>query len=282
MAGEQPKKVAGGAFGQYLAEQRPALMKECAGKPITAVTKLASEKFKALDASAKAKYEAMYQAAKNKYEKDMAAFIAAGGEVKARKSKKDKKMKKTKDPNRPKKPAGGAYGCFLAKNRQAFMKECAGKPITAVSKLAGERWKLLADSDKKVFEKEYEAKLAEYKKAMESYVPPAVAAEEEEEEDEEEDDEAEEEDDEDDDGEEKDISSKKRKQGDKQSAAPATKKGKSSSAEVEAEAKKLGYTTKLKTIMGNDKVKFSASEILEELKKSNGSVVATKKALLGA
>merc|ERR1719335_1366944 len=158
-------------------------MKECAGKPITAVTKLASEKFKALEASAKVKYEAMYQTAKSKYEKDMAAFLAAGGEVKARKSKKDKKVKKAKDPNRPKKPAGGAFGCFLAKNRPQFIKECAGKPITAITKLAAERWKLIAAADKKVFETEYEAKMKEYKKAMETYVPPAGAQDDEDEED---------------------------------------------------------------------------------------------------
>jgi hypothetical protein len=208
MAAEQPKKATGGAFGQFLSEQRPALIKECTGKPITAVAKLASERFKALDASSKSKYEAMYQTAKSKYEKDMAAFLAAGGEVKARKSKKDKKEKKAKDPNRPKKPAGGAFGCFLAKNRPQFMKECTGKPITAVTKLAGERWKLLSSTDKSVFETEYQTKMKEYKKAMETYVPPAGTKDDEENEDEDEDVN-------DDDEEEEEETPKKRKAADK-------------------------------------------------------------------
>ena len=38
MAMEQPK-VAGGAYGQFLAEKRSELQAECKGQPITAVTK---------------------------------------------------------------------------------------------------------------------------------------------------------------------------------------------------------------------------------------------------
>ena len=60
-------------------------------------------------------------------------------EKKEKKGKKD--IKKKKDPQAPKKPAGGAYGCFLAKNRAAFMKECSGQPVTAVTKLASAKWK---------------------------------------------------------------------------------------------------------------------------------------------
>ena len=39
MAMKEPKKVAGGAYGQFLAEKRPELQAECKGQPITAVTK---------------------------------------------------------------------------------------------------------------------------------------------------------------------------------------------------------------------------------------------------
>merc|ERR1719253_1720365 len=53
------------------------------------------------------------------------------------------------------------------------MKECAGQPITAVSKIAGERWKALSAADKKPFEEEYEIKKAAYVAAMKDYVPPA-------------------------------------------------------------------------------------------------------------
>merc|ERR1711879_574141 len=53
-------------------------------------------------------------------------------------TKEDKKV--VKDPNKPKAPAGGAFGCFLEKNRTALMNELNGQPITAVTKLASAKW----------------------------------------------------------------------------------------------------------------------------------------------
>ena len=102
----------------------------------------------------------------------MKAFLDAGGEKKTTKRKAEKSAKPKKDPDAPKKPAGGAFGCFLAKNRAAFTEECKGQPVTAVTKLASERWKKLSEDKKKVFQKEYEAKKAEYEEAKKSYVPP--------------------------------------------------------------------------------------------------------------
>ena len=46
-----------------------------------------------------------------------------------------------KGPNKPKRAAGGAYGCFVAKQSAELKKECIGKPCTTVIKLASERWK---------------------------------------------------------------------------------------------------------------------------------------------
>jgi len=115
-------------------------------------------------------YQEKFVAAKAKYDEDMKAFLEAGGEKKATKKKGKKDMKK-KDPQAPKKPAGGAYGCFLAKNRAAFMKECSGQPVTAVTKLASAKWKELSDEDKKIYEEEFQKKKEEYQEAMKSYVP---------------------------------------------------------------------------------------------------------------
>eukprot|EP00435_Cladocopium_sp_Y103_P046918 s1409_g13.t1 len=173
MAMEEPKKVAGGAYGQFLAEKRPELQAECKGQPITAVTKLASKKFKALSEKEKAVYQEKYLAAKAKYDEDMKAFLASGGEKKARKSGKDKAdKKKKKDPDAPKKPAGGAYGCWLAKNRASFQEQCKGQSVTAVTKLASAKWKELSAKEKAVYEDEFKKKQEEYKEAMKSYVPP--------------------------------------------------------------------------------------------------------------
>merc|ERR1711879_1055890 len=150
--------------------------KECSGKPGSAIVKLASERFKALPESEKDEWEKKYKDAKAQYERDMEAFLAAGGEkkvVKRKSSGDDSKPKKQKkDPEAPKKPTGGGYGCFLAKNREELAKECAGKPVTAISKLAGERWKELTAEQRKPFEEEYEAKFAAYQAAMKDYTPP--------------------------------------------------------------------------------------------------------------
>merc|ERR1712060_875177 len=146
------------------------------GKPVTAVVKLASERFKALSDSDKSDWEKKYKDAQAQYEKDMEAFLAAGGEKAAikRKSNDDDgaSKKQKKDPDAPKRPAGGAYGCFIAKHRETFTKECEGKPVTAISKLAGERWKELSAEDKTPFEEEYQAKFAAYQAAMKDYTPP--------------------------------------------------------------------------------------------------------------
>merc|ERR1711988_727100 len=103
-----------------------------------------------------------YEAAKAKFEKDMAAFLAAGGEkqkgaaaLRAEK-RKAREGKKEKDPNAPKKPAGGGYGVFLAENRAAIVKSLpAGHKITDVTKAAGEQWKALSDAAKKPYNDEY-------------------------------------------------------------------------------------------------------------------------------
>lgn len=87
---EQPKKPTGGAFGQYLKANRPALTKECAGQPVTAISKLAGANFKAMSDAEKVPYQQKYEEAQKKYTADMAAFLAAGGE----KTKKEGKKRK--------------------------------------------------------------------------------------------------------------------------------------------------------------------------------------------
>lgn len=173
MALEQPKKIAGGAYGRYMNEHRAELIKETAGQPITASTKLGSERFKALSASERAKYDKMYEDAKQKYEKDMAAFLAAGGEKAAivRKSKdKDADGAKKKDKDAPKRPAGGGYGIYVNEHRGEIVKSLpADHKITDVTKVAGARWKALTDAQRKPYEDKYHAKNEEYKKAMEEY-----------------------------------------------------------------------------------------------------------------
>mmetsp|Transcript_9415 Transcript_9415/g.17192 ORF Transcript_9415/g.17192 Transcript_9415/m.17192 type:complete len:257 (+) Transcript_9415:84-854(+) len=253
---EQPKKVTGGAFGRYMAEHRAALLKETSGKPATASIKLGSERFKALSESERQKYQQQYEEAKQQYEKDLAAFNASGGEMKAIR-RKGKKEKKEKDPNKPKKPTGGAFGCFLAKNRTAFQKECPGKPVSDVAKIASERWRSLSDADKKPFESEYQEKKTAYEVAMKDYVPPAGTANYDDEEQSE----------------------------DEEVDQPSRKKPKTTTDDSTAKAKTLGYARQYAVLIDNPKVKASGaspSQILEALKAEGGKVVPAKKALLGA
>merc|ERR1711988_850315 len=164
------------------------------------------------------------------------------------------------------------------------MKELGpGKAITAVTKLASERWKETSEAEKRTFQKEFEEKMTQYRKAMETYVPPVVEEEDKADDEEEHsgDDDEEDEEDEDDEDDEEDTS-KKRKATSKNDAPAAKKVKTAGSSEVEAEAKKLGLHLKLKALTENAKVKSSPAEILAELQKQNGSVVAAKKVLLGA
>jgi hypothetical protein len=81
----------------------------------------------------------------------------------------EKKKRAKKDPNAPKRPAGGAFGCFLAAKREAFVKECPDNPIAGVTKLASAKWKEVSEVEKAKYQKQYEAKKVEYEKAMAAY-----------------------------------------------------------------------------------------------------------------
>jgi len=171
MAAVQPKKPVGGAYGQFLNANRAKFTEACKGQAASAVSKMAGDKWKEASDAEKAKWQKKYDEVKAQYDKDLKAFEDAGG-VKApieRKRKGEDGKRKKKDPNAPKKPAGGAYGQFLNANRAQFTKECAGLPITAISKKAGEKWKTLSDAEKKPYEEMYKKAAEEYKKAMEEY-----------------------------------------------------------------------------------------------------------------
>lgn len=102
------------------------------------------------------------------------SWVAKGLAAKVGNGKKSS-AKKDKDPNKPKRPAGGAFGCFMEAHRPELLLECAGQPVTATTKLAAERWKLLSEEARLPFEEAYAKKKAAYEEAMKSYVPPAVA-----------------------------------------------------------------------------------------------------------
>merc|ERR1712039_306125 len=162
-------------------------------------SKMAGEAFKKLSDAQKKPYQQKYETAKEKFDKDMAAFLAAGGEKQKgaaalrTEKRKAKEGKKKKDPNAPKRPAGGAYGQFLAEKRPEFIKACAGQPISAVGKMAGVAWQKLSAAQKKPYEAQYTKKLEVYKTAMTEYKKNNLDAEEDDDEEEEDEEEEEEE-----------------------------------------------------------------------------------------
>mmetsp|Transcript_28615 Transcript_28615/g.52515 ORF Transcript_28615/g.52515 Transcript_28615/m.52515 type:complete len:207 (+) Transcript_28615:80-700(+) len=181
------------SFFLYLEEHKEAFVKKAA--TYSQGVSDAAKAWKSLPDKAKLPFETKAKKLKEQYDKDMAAFLKAGGVKKAKVFKKDKDGKrKKKDKDAPKKPAGGAYGCFLAANREAIKKSLpAGHTIFEITKKAGAMWKDLPASQKKKFETEYAKKAEEYRAAMEEYKKNKADAEDDEEEEEEDEDEEEEE-----------------------------------------------------------------------------------------
>merc|ERR1712113_1100798 len=124
----------------------------------------------------KVPYARKYETAKSQYDKDMEAFLAGGGVkekgIRAQRTEKRKAKdgKKKKDPNAPKKPAGGAYGVFLAENREKILKSLpTDHKMVDVAKAAGAQFKSLSEAAKKPYEEKYQKLAAQWKIAMEEY-----------------------------------------------------------------------------------------------------------------
>lgn len=70
----------------------------------------------------------------------------------------------------PKKPAGGGFGVFVAEKRPEFQQACAGQPVTAVTKMAGEQWKKLSEAEQAPYKQKYEANKAKYETDMAAFL----------------------------------------------------------------------------------------------------------------
>jgi len=70
----------------------------------------------------------------------------------------------------PKKPVGGGYGIFLAEKRPEFQKACVGKPISAVTQMAGQAWKKLSDAAKAPYLKKADEAKTKFDSDMKAFV----------------------------------------------------------------------------------------------------------------
>ncbi|CAK0872247.1 unnamed protein product, partial [Prorocentrum cordatum] len=179
---EEPKKPQN-PYWIWLSENREALAKEAGSGKAPVIGKLAGERWKALSAAAKKPFEDKAAKSKAEYEAAMEKFKAAGGQVgkrrlekkeakegKAAKSSRKAKNEADKASGKPSRPQN-AYWMWLAENRAALTKEAGNVKGSAISKLAGERWKALPAAKKKPFEEKaaelkatYDKALAEWKK----------------------------------------------------------------------------------------------------------------------
>lgn len=70
----------------------------------------------------------------------------------------------------PKRPVGGAFGIFANEKRADFQKACVGKPVSAVSQMAGTEWKKLGDKEREPYQKRYETAKAQFEKDMAAFL----------------------------------------------------------------------------------------------------------------
>ena len=173
-----PKKPVAGAYGVFLAANREAIKKTLpADHKITDVAKAAGTQWAAVSDTEKMPYQMQYDANVVAYKKAMeeglyAVFKAGGGVMEKKRKRLEEAAKmKEKDSNSPKKPVGGAYGIYLAANREAIKKALpADHKITDVAKAVGTKWAAVSDTEKMPYQRQYDANVAAYKKAMEEKV----------------------------------------------------------------------------------------------------------------
>merc|ERR1712107_379971 len=73
---DAPKRPAGGAYGQFLAEKREEIKKSLpAGHSITDVAKKAGEMWKSLPADGRQKFEEAYKTAQEEYKRQMEIYV---------------------------------------------------------------------------------------------------------------------------------------------------------------------------------------------------------------
>jgi len=183
---DEPKKPQN-AYLNWLGEYRAALTKEAGSGSVGVVGKLAGEKWKGMSEEQKAPWEKKAQEKKAAYEKAMEEFKAQGGTPGKRRQDKaaakqdkqakvDKKAKKAADKSsgRPTKPQN-PYWLWLQENRAAIAKEAGSSSISAVAKLAGEKWKALSGAAKAPYEKKAGELRSAYEKAMEEWKKSSAA-----------------------------------------------------------------------------------------------------------
>lgn len=136
------------------------------------LSKIVSTRWKALDAVAKKPFEDDAAKFKSEYNEKISKLPPPSPEDEYTPAP-VKKARKMKDPNKPKGPLN-SYMLFNKAMRDVVKKDNPEMKITDLAKLIGEKWNSLSTEDKEPYKTEADRLKADYKTAMESYVPQAV------------------------------------------------------------------------------------------------------------
>lgn len=163
---------------------------------ITAISKIISAEWKAIDPQIKKGYEAQAVAQKERWQQEMEVYKKTDNYTKYqqtlsewKEAEKEKKKamgganggkKGKKSPKKPKAPESmpkrpmSSYFLFANGRRESMKLEHPDKKLTELSKYIGAEWKVISAEDKKSYEdkcavlkKKYEEKMGEYKKTDE-------------------------------------------------------------------------------------------------------------------
>ena len=159
-------KVAKTAQQHFAKERRVTLQEAQPELKGPALAEKLAEEWAAMPDGARKPFHNLATADKERYNAEQATYVPAPEFLKATKG----GGRLQKDPLCPKKPKS-AYLFFGEATRTELMAASPGVRIDALSKLIGEEWRKLSDSDKEPYQKLAEDDQERYRQQMETYEP---------------------------------------------------------------------------------------------------------------
>ena len=137
------------AFMYFSIDQRPVMQKKNPTLKIADISKLLGEQWRGMSAAQKAPYDKKAAADKKRYEKEMKSYVP---------------------PYKPKR-AMVAFMFFSIEQRPSEQKKNPSLGIADISKLLGQQWRTMSDSQKARYEKLAAQDKIRYEKEMKTFKP---------------------------------------------------------------------------------------------------------------
>lgn len=163
-------KGAASAFNLFSKDRRSELKAQGSTASFGDLSKQVGAEWKTLDPAAKKKYEEMAKKDKSRYEQEKKAAGSDEDGSDDDEDTKPKKKKAKKDPNAPKRNTN-SYMHFTKTARLQLLKDRPelAKQQKEITKILGEKWRGMADDDKKPFEEMAKQDKVRYEHAMAAY-----------------------------------------------------------------------------------------------------------------